>query len=420
MEQILSGDLEALKRRNKTLVLSIIHQKSPISRADLTRLTRLSKVTITRLVKELIEEEMVREVGLDVSSGGRRPILLELHPEAGFTIGVEVGLESLCAGISNLKGNILMGVKRKNEVSRTREELVQKIKSAVDELLNKSDIRSDIRLDKIKGIGVSIPGLIDAEKGVILFGHVVDEKNIPIRDLLKDHFTFPVYVDNDANVGVLGERYIGVGRDVRNILYIHIKRYAEDRMALGCSFVIDGRIYRGASHTSGELGLRLSGRKDISGIEEKDWNPFRPWEIDPPIAEQAVQKIVAGTPSLLKKMVKDNLGAITTDVVLEAARKNDRVSLDVLQAVAHKLGIRIAFLVNLLNPELVILGGDLVHAEELLLNPVREVVGNFAFEVPAQTVTIKLSELRGEFAGCIGASFLVLSNLFAPSGLLSY
>ena len=192
MDELLSGDLEALKRRNKSFVLSIIHQKGPISRAELTKITHLSKVTITRLVKELLEEEMVRETGLDVSSGGRRPILLELHPEAGFVIGVEVGLETICGGISNLKGEILMGVKHKNEVSRTREELVEKIKKVVDELLEKCDIRSDIRPEKIKGIGISIPGLIDTEKGIILFGHVVDEKNIPIRDLMKKHFTYPI------------------------------------------------------------------------------------------------------------------------------------------------------------------------------------------------------------------------------------
>ncbi|MBI4435803.1 MAG: ROK family transcriptional regulator [Candidatus Omnitrophica bacterium] len=419
MDKIGSGDLEALKRRNKSLVLSIIHRQGPISRAELTRLTQLSKVTITRLVKELLEEEVVRETGLDISSGGRRPILLELHPESGFTIGVDVGLESIRAGITDLKGNILMGVKRKNEVSQTREELVQKIKGVVDELLEKSDIRTDIRLDKIRGIGVSIPGLIDAEKGVILFGHVVDEKNIPLRDLLRKHFTYPISIDNDANVGVLGERYLGVGRDVKNILYLHIKRYAEDRMSLGCSFVLDGRIYRGASQTSGELGLRLSDRKLIEGLREEDWINFKPWEIDPPIPEQAVEKIVSGAQSLLKKMVKDNLAAITTDTVIEAARKNDRVSLEVLQEVARKLGVRIAFLVNFMNPELVILGGDLVHAENLLLDPIREVVGHLAFEVPAQTVTIKLSELRGEFGGCVGASFLVLSNLFTPTGLFA-
>lgn len=416
MEELLSGDLEALKRRNKTLVLSIIHRKGPISRAELTRLTQLSKVTITRLVKELLEEEMVRETGLDVSSGGRRPILLELHPESGFIIGVEVGLDAICAGISNLKGEILMGTKQKNKVARTREELVQKIKAVVDELLGKSDIRSDIRIEKIKGIGISIPGLIDTEKGVILFGHVVDEKNIPIRDLLRKHFTFPIYVDNDANVGILGERYLGVGRDVRNILYLHIKRYAGDRMAMGCSFVIDGRIYRGASQTSGELGLRLSGRNTIEGLREEEWGNFKPWEIDPSISEEAVQRIVAGAPSLLKKMVNDNLGAITVETVIEAAQKNDRVSLDVLAHVARRLGVRIAFLVNLLNPELVILGGDLIHTGEALLTPLREVIGTFAFEVPAQTVTVKFSELRGEFGGCVGASFLVLSNLFTPAG----
>ncbi|MFH1857587.1 MAG: ROK family transcriptional regulator [Candidatus Omnitrophota bacterium] len=416
MDELLSGDLEALKRRNKSFVLSIIHQKSPISRAELTHLTQLSKVTITRLVRELLEEEMVRETGLDVSSGGRRPILLELHPEAGFVIGVEVGLEAICGGISNLKGEILMGVKQKSKVSKSRDELIGKIKNVIDELLEKSDIRSDIRPEKIKGIGVSIPGLIDNEKGIILFGHVVEEKNIPIRDLLSRHFTFPIYVDNDANVGILGERYLGVGRDVQNILYLHIKRYAQDKMSMGCSFVLDGRIYRGASQTSGELGLRLSGQT-MEGFREEDWPNFKPWEIEPSIVEQAVQKMASGTQSLLKKMVNDNLSAVTVDAVFEAAQKGDRLSLDVLSQVARKLGVQISFLVNFVNPELVILGGDLVHAGEALMKPLREVVGAFAFEVPAQTVTLKLSELRGEFGGCIGACFLVLSNFFSPAGV---
>lgn len=410
-----SGDLEALKRRNKSLILSMINQKSPISRSELTHHTDLSKVTITRLVKELLEEEIVREIGLDVSSGGRRPILLELNPDSGFIIGLDVGLDSICAGLTNLKGNILMGVKRKNEVSKTGRELVQRMKEVVDELLSQTDIRSDIRPEKIKGIGVSMPGLIDAKEGVILFGHVVNEKKIPLRALLKEHFTYPIYVDNDANVGVLGERYVGVGKEVKNILYLHVKRHQKDRMSLGCSFVIDGRIYRGASQTSGELGLRVPIEK-VGDLKEEDVAGLLPWVIDPSFSEQAVQLVRSGRPSLLKTMVKDDLEAVTFDTVLEAARKKDRVALDVFDQIGHKLGARIAFLVNFLNPELVILGGDIVYSEELILTPVREAVSHLAFEVPAQNVAIRLAEVRGEFGACVGASYLVLSNLLQPIG----
>ena len=415
MEETHSGDLEALKRRNKSLILSMINQKGPISRAELTHQTDLSKVTITRLVKELLEEEIVREIGLDVSSGGRRPILLELNPDSGFIIGIDVGLESIHAGLTNLKGNILMGVKRKNEISQTGKELVQRMKEVVDELLSQTDIRSDVRPDKIRGIGVSMPGLIDTKEGVVLFGHVVNEKKIPLRTLLKEHFTYPVYVDNDANVGVLGERYLGVGKEVRNILYIHVKRHHKDRMSLGCSFVIDGRIYRGASQTSGELGLRIPIEK-VGSLKDEDVAGLLPWVIDPSFSEQAVKQILSGRPSLLKTMVKDNLEAVTFDTVMEAARKKDRVALDVFDQIGHKLGARIAFLVDFLNPELVILGGDIVYAEELILTPVREAVARLAFEVPAQTVAIRLADVRGEFGACIGASYLVLSNLLQPVG----
>ena len=115
-------------------------------------------------------------------------------------------------------------------------------------------------------------------------------------------------------------------------------------------------------------------------------------------------------------MVKDDLEAVTFETVLEAGRKKDRVALDVFDLIGHKLGVRIAFLVDLFNPALVILGGDIVYAEELILNPVREVVSRLAFEVPAQAVSIRLADLRGEFGSCVGASYLVLSNLLQPVG----
>lgn len=416
MEETHSGNLEALKRRNKSLILSMINQKGPISRAELTQHTHLSKVTITRLVKELLEEEVVREMGLDVSSGGRRPILLELNPDSGFIIGLDVGLDSIRAGLTNLKGNILIGVKRKNEVAKTKEDLVQRMKEIVDELLSQSDIRSDIRPDKIKGIGISMPGLIDAKEGIILFGHVVNEKNIPLRAMLRKYFTYPIYVDNDANVGVLGERYLGVGKEVKDILYIHTKRHQKDRMSLGCSFVIDGRIYRGASQTSGELGLRVPIEK-IEGLRDEDVAGLLPWVIDPSFSEVAVQMIRSGRPSQIKQMVQDDLEAVTFDTVLEAARKKDRVALDAFDQIGHKLGARIAFLVDFLNPGLVILGGDIVYAEDLILAPIRNVISRLAFEVPAQTVSIRLADLRGEFGACVGASYLVLSNFLQPAGV---
>lgn len=415
-EETRSGDLEALKRRNKSLILSMIHQRGPISRAELTGLTHLSKVTITRLVKELLEEEIVREMGLDVSSGGRRPILLELNPDSGFIVGVDVGLDSIRAGVTNLKGNILMGVKRKNEVSKTGQELAQRIKEVVDELLGQTHIRSDVRPDKIKGIGISIPGLIDAKNGVVLFGHVVNEKKIPLRSLLKESFTYPIYLDNDANVGVLGERYLGVGKEVKDILYVHVKRHQKDRMSLGCSFVIDGRIYRGASQTAGELGLRVPIDPKLEGVTQEDLAGLLPWVIDPSFSDLAVQMIRSGRPSLMKTMVKDNLEAVTFDTVLEAARKKDRVALDAFERIGRTVGIRIAFLVDFLNPELVVLGGDIVYAEELILTPIRDTVSRLAFEVPAQSVAIRLAELRGEFGACAGSSYLVLSHLLQPAG----
>ena len=415
MEETHSGDLEALKRRNKSLVLSMINQKGPISRAELTGLTRLSKVTITRLVKELLEEEIVREIGLDVSSGGRRPILLEINPDSGFIIGLDVGIESIRAGLTNLKGNILMGVKRKNGVAESGKELAQRMKEVVDELLSQTDIRSDVRPDKIKGIGISMPGLIDAREGVILFGHAVKEKNVPLRALLKNQFTYPIYVDNDANVGALGERYLGAGKEVKDILYLHVKRHEKDRMSLGCSFVIDGRIYRGASQTSGELGLRVPIEK-LEGLTEGDVAGLLPWVIDPSFSEVAIQMVRAGRPSQIKAMVKENLDSVTFETVLEAARKKDAVAIDAFNLIGRRLGVRIAFLVDLLNPQLVILGGDIVYAEELILTPLRDTVSRLAFEVPAQTVSIRLADLRGEFGSCVGASYLVLSNLLQPTG----
>ena len=237
------------KERLNHAILDVIRRKGPVAKTEITKLTGINIVTVSNYVNDYIKEGLVFEKGLDVSTGGRRPILIELNPETGFVIGAGLTLHDVAAVVANLNGDVIFET-RKERPRESGKALIDALLGIVDEAITGSNVEKD----KILGVGIAIPGVIDRRANTIrCWGTWGTEEGtelvIPVsfEELIKDKFDLPAVVENDADAAVFGERWFTQRSDIQNMLYMY--------SGVGCGMIVNGQIYEGSSGNAGELGI---------------------------------------------------------------------------------------------------------------------------------------------------------------------
>lgn len=263
-------------------------------------------------------------------------------------------------------------------------------------------IISEARLKKteIAGIGIGAPGLIDSKRGIInQLVNIKGFKDVPLKKLIEKKTGISTFLDNDVNVMTLGELYYGAGRGAKNLLCVTLGT------GVGGGIVIDGKLYRGSSLSAGEIGhmpLNEEGPKCNCGgfgcMEKYVGNKY--------IAAMAIQKIKKAKRGLVLKLAKGNLRRITPEVISLAAKKGDKLARAVWKEIGGHLGVTLAGVINLLNPEMIVIGGGVAGAGRFLFEAARRTVRERAMEAPARAVKIVKAKLGNE-AGLIGAAVLV-------------
>jgi len=389
-----------MKEINQSIVLNVIRNYGPISRAEIAKRTKLSSTTISTLVDDLIEQEYLKEIGEGKSSGGRRPILLKFNPSSHFVIGVELEGRNISVAVTDLKINIIN--KLVEEVKNTDES------SVVDEIINLVQQvieRYRVKFEKIVGMGVGATGLVDTKRGIIRQAVNLNWKDVPLKDLIEDRFDeIPIYIDNIANVAALGEKWSGVGEKAKNLIYIRIGT------GIGAGIILNGTVYEGSNGNAGEIGhmtVEPNGPRCRCGNR----GCLEVLASGSAIAKRAVVEIFGGGDSLIKELANGSIEKITAKVVAEAAREGDRLALEIWEEAGEYLGIAIANLINTYNPEIVIIGGGVAHAGKLLFEPIKRTVRKRALPGPGKIAKIVPSQL-GDDVSIIGAAALVLEKTF--------
>lgn len=397
---MVTGSFQLMKKINKTLILDIIRQHGPISRAEIAKMTKLTAPTVTNLVRDLLSTGIVVEGERMDSTGGRKPIMLRINPKAYYSIGVDIGVSKIVTIITDLKAKIL--VKVKVDLGHIHDESIIDItKETIKEAIQKSGIDKD----KFIGIGIGMHGLVNAETGTAIFAPNFGLHDVPMKQLIEEEFTIPTYLDNDVRAMALGESWFGHGKDVDNFIVVNVG------MGIGAAIVFNHEVYHGVSHSAGEIG-HTTVLEDGPKCNCGNYGCLEVLAAGPSIAKQAIREIKRGTvTSLIDRVKDDHLEDITAKMVYEEAERGDTLSLQIINSAGKFLGIGIANTINILNPELVILGGGVTEAGELLLEPIIQTVMHRAMEVPASNVRI-LPTMLGEDVGAIGAATLVLKNLF--------
>lgn len=407
MTPVRTANLELVQKINRSIVLNVIRDKGPLSRADVSRRTKLTRSTVSSIVSYLTKKNLVRETGLSSSGVGRRGILLELNPKAYYVVGIDLGTLNTIAAVVDLEGKIVERVEHPTNGEKNRDDVIERVKAAIHEVIS----ASNLNLQKIAGIGLAVPGLVASKKGMILFIPNFGWKDTPLREILEEEFHTPIFIDNNANAMALSEAQFGIGRGVKNFICINIG------IGIGSGVIINREIYRGETECTGEIGHTTV---DYNGPKCNCGNNgcLEVMAAGPAIARRAVKAIREGRKTVITELVEDNLNQITAAVVARAANQGDRLAREIMEKTGEYLGTGIANIINLFNPQMVIIGGGVAQAGSLIFDPLKRTMKKRAFSVPAKVVKIATPSL-GRDCTVIGAASLVLKEIFKSPKVVS-
>jgi glucokinase-like ROK family protein len=399
--EINKADQNLVKRMNSALLLNCLLEDSPQSRASLAQQAELNRSTVSSLVNDLIEQGLIREVGLEeANSRGRPGILLELNPRGGCIVGIEINVGYVTVVLADFTAQTLWRREIHYDENTTSQPEVLKLAEGLIHEALRAGRAYELRP---LGIGLGIPGMVDTDQGKLKYAPNLGWRDVHFRDLWGRQFGVPLYIENDGNAAALGEYYFGVAKGCNDFIFL------STGMGLGGGLMLNGQIYRGAGGYAGELGHIIveSGGELCSCGRRGCWETL----VGPrAVIQGIIYALEQGAPSLLPKLVGGRLNKITMEVVVAAADKGDQLALDTLSDVASYLGSGIANLINVFNPELIVLGGTLIPAGRYFLPTISKIISSEALEPPTQMVALALSS-QGIDACVKGAAALVIDGI---------
>lgn len=400
MQHIKSADRELIRGINQSLLLNLIREQGPISRPQLAALSGMSQVTVIKITNNLIDRQFIVEKEYAESTGGRRAGLLEIHPEGGFAIGLIPQRNSLNGVMLNLHSDLVYSRQWSIPFRDNYAQAIDLIGQCVEEMVQESGIRRE----KIIGVGLGMAGLIDAENGYCIDSRMLNWQNVAISRPLEERLDMPVFLDNDVNCLAIYEKLFGLGQPYHHFLVVAIGN------GVGMGIIINDDLYHGAFGGAGELG-HIAVSTEGRFCECSNQGCLETYISDRGIVSNYLEYVQATTYSLD--------GAIqepTAFEVVERARNGDEAAIAAIQRAGILLGVSLANLVNIFNPECIVLSGPDTDASmlagDLLLEPMQQSLKQHTFSQIARDLCVKVERLGFE-SWARGAGSLVLRHFFA-------
>ena len=379
-----------IKNGNKKFVLNIVKERQPLSRTQIGQLTGIRLASITKYVQELMQEGWLIEENRKPDSQRPRNTMLGINPEKGFFVGIEFDPEWIVGVLTDMKGNVKKKIKRETNPEKGKEAIIANLLSAIRELILNSEQK------KISGIGISAHGIIDTKNGICVFyNQFEDWRNIPLREIVTRRFNLPVDVEGAAPMKVFAEKSLGIGNGTNNLIFIEY-----GPAGIGAGFIFNGQLFRGTTDNAGELGhtvLEPEGPICNCGMR----GCLEALASESVLAVQAKRSLEEGANSLISELSGGKAEDVTAEIVFAAARKGDNLSLGLIDNVAKYLGMGIANLINLLNPEIVVLDPQFDKIKDLLLPSTKRAITTHTLQRLMRNVRIEISHL-GEEIGALG------------------
>jgi len=379
------GTLAWLRDRNRQRVMEILRMHGQISQADIARATGLSRTTVSTLIAELKEAGLVADVDTRSAHarGGRPGVQLVLRNPAHVVVGIDFGHSHVAIAVADLGHNVLAERRYDLDVNREAARALDVAAAMFAEVLSEVAVERS----SVLGVGMGVPGPVDRAHGTagsatILPGWV----GLRIASEMEQRLGVPVQIENDANLGALAELTWGAGRDCSNFAYI------KAATGIGAGIVIDGRLLRGATGTAGEIGHTT--------LDERGPLCY--------CGNRGCLETVASGPAIVQLVGPVNGESLTLSQIVELASGSDLRCRRAVADAGREIGVAVAGLCNLINPERVIVGGLMSRAGEVLLRPLRESIRRHAVQAAAATVDVRPAVFveRAELLGSVALALL--------------
>lgn len=374
-----------MRNINRSAILELIRENSPIARAQIARKLNMSLPTVMRIVDDLMDEDLVRLCGVDESTGGRPSPLLEFNGNAYAVVGVDLGGTKMFGTVADLAGAIQYELYKPHADGSDPRDYLEQLCQFIETLLDAPRPSGQ----RIRGIGVGAPGLTLSPEGVVTWAPSLGWRDLPLQAMLSERFDMPVLVENDVNLTALGELGFGAGRGARNLVSIAVGT------GIGAGIIIGGALYRGHNQAAGEVGYLLPGGEFL-GRRYDQFGALESLASGTGVADRACQ--------LLKQKGLPIPGELSAHDVFAAARDGEAWAQQVVSETVDYLSLAIASVSALLDPEVIILGGGVARSADLLIEPIlRRIEGGVPF------VPRLVASSLGRRAAAMGAIMLVLN-----------
>jgi predicted NBD/HSP70 family sugar kinase len=405
-EEKQAANQQLVKETNLTLIFNLINRYEPVSRAELAHITGLSPTTVSALAEELIENDIVVETGEGVTTtSGRKPIMLEVNPEGAYVASIEMIAEGFIFYLYNLKCNEVTG--KKIEVSD-----YSTIGREIVHTLEKELISSNIDESKLFGVCLGVPGLIDIENNRVTTSTVIpiDDNNDFYYYIKNRYNDIPILLGNESWFSAYAEKEFGSGTNIQNLIFIDIN------IGVGAGIILNGEIFTGSRGLAGEIG-HIS--IDMNGPRCKCGNRgcIETMVSIPAMFNTLTNNIVSGRKTLVKEIIAKNHDRITVEIIREASLKKDELVLEILDDSARKLAFGMTNIINLLNPEVIVIGGEITKLGNVFLERIKKYIEDIQLKPNKDKIEIRYSSLKGNTVTLGGAKY-VLDNIFEPGILL--
>ncbi|MFB0545893.1 MAG: ROK family transcriptional regulator [Anaerolineae bacterium] len=396
--------------RHQTAILQALKDGQLKTRSQIAEETGLSLSTIGRIVEGMIERKLIQEISQDSSSVGRPPALLQVNPDLGFVVGLDIGAGTIRAVAIDLLGNIISSFDQKTGVYKGNEELLQEMIGLTGKIIN----RAGLGIERILGLGVAISGIVDSEAGVCLFcPNIPGPKDTPIKERLEKEFPFKIFVDDQARTHALAEKRYGVAKGVENFIHVSVG------IGLGAGICMNDQVYRGENGLAGELG-HITVKEDGPLCSCGNKGCLEALASGPAIVRRAREGLQEGVYSSLTSVMESHPEKLTVEAIAQAAEAGDKLAFQIIDRTGQYLGIGIATALNLLGSQLVVIGGGVANCGDILLEAIERTVKLRALHVVSPRIKIKRTALDDR-AAALGAAAAVVDHIFSspPEEILS-
>lgn len=394
-----SSNVERKKHLQKIKILQNLYFQGPKTNTEICEQFSISSPTVIRLLNQLIDEGWVKKYGRGKSAGGRKPDLYQLEADRFYVMGIQLERSRIKMAIFDNQHNKVAQFEDLFKIE-SDEGLVDHIYHEATKLIKDSGIDQD----KLLGIGVSMPGLVSSEEGKNFTYFIKEEQSESLEEILKRKFNKPIFILNDAKSACLAESNFGLANNKQDVLVVSMD------WGIGLGIIIDGKVYQGSSGFAGEFGhiplvddglLCHCGKRGCletvaSGLA---------------LTRMAQEGIKTGESTSLNQLSKQEIENLQPGTIIEAANMGDQFSIKILSKVGIDLGKGLAILIQLFNPELIILEGKFAKAKQFITIPIQQSINTYCMAQLREKTKISLSNL-GEDSVLLGSVAAVMENIF--------